>query len=127
MPRSALNSFTRLRLTGISVNRRKLLTYILSGVFSAITGCLLAAFSGGATLDMGNEYMLNSIAVVVLGGSSMAGGDSNVPGIIGASILLYLIVNTLNILGLSISLRYIFTGLAIVGIIIASGERNKDI
>ena len=112
-------------LTGINVNRRKLLTYMLSGFFAALTGCLLAAFSGGATLDMGNEYMLNSIAVVVLGGSSMAGGDSNIPGIIGASILLYLIVNALNIIGLSVSLRYIFTGLAIVGIIIASGERNR--
>jgi ribose transport system permease protein len=74
---------------------------------------------------MGGEYMLYSIAVVVLGGSSIAGGNSNVPGIVGASILLYLIVNLLNILGLGASLRSIFTGIVIVVIIFASGERLR--
>jgi ribose transport system permease protein len=75
-------------LSGVRVTVNKMTTYMLSGVFAALTGILLAAFSGGATLDMGDEYMLNSIAVVVLGGSSIAGGNSNVPGIVGASVLL---------------------------------------
>jgi ribose transport system permease protein len=112
-------------LSGVRVTVNKMTTYMLSGVFAALTGILLAAFSGGATLDMGDEYMLNSIAVVVLGGSSIAGGNSNVPGIVGASVLLYLIVNLLNILGLGAGLRFIFTGLVIVGIIFASGERMR--
>lgn len=112
-------------LSGIRVGVNKLATYMLSGIFAAITGVLLAAFSGGATLDMGDEYMLNSVAVVVLGGSSIAGGNSNIPGIVGASILLYLIVNLLNILGLGASLRSIFTGIVIVAIIFASGERMR--
>ena len=94
-------------------------------MFASLTGVLLAAFSGGATLDMGDEYMMNSIAVVVLGGSSVAGGNSNIPGIVGASVLLYLIVNLLNILGLGASLRSIFTGIVIVAIIFASGERLR--
>lgn len=112
-------------LSGIDVTGNKLATYILCGVFSSLTGVLLAAFSGGATLDMGDEYMMNSIAVVVLGGSSIAGGNSNIPGIVGASVLLYLIVNLLNILGLGASLRSIFTGIVIVAIIFASGERMR--
>ena len=91
-------------------------------MFAGITGVLLAAFSGGATLGMGDEYLLNSIAVVVLGGTSIAGGDSNVQGIIGASVLLYLIVNLLNIIGFGASLRYIVTGVVIVGIILAAGH-----
>ncbi|MFA6505020.1 MAG: ABC transporter permease [Treponemataceae bacterium] len=112
-------------LSGINVTSNKLITYILSGVFASLTGILLAAFSGGATLDMGDEYMMNSIAVVVLGGSSIAGGNSNIPGIVGASVLLYLIVNLLNILGLGASLRSIFTGIVIVAIIFASGEKLR--
>jgi ribose transport system permease protein len=112
-------------LSGISVVKHKWIAYILSGIFASLTGILLSAFSGGATLDMGGEYMLYSIAVVVLGGSSIAGGNSNVPGIVGASILLYLIVNLLNILGLGASLRSIFTGIVIVVIIFASGERLR--
>ncbi|WP_319415756.1 ABC transporter permease [Marispirochaeta aestuarii] len=109
-------------LAGVKVNYRKLITYTLSGMFAGITGVLLAAFSGGATLGMGDEYLLNSIAVVVLGGTSIAGGDSNVQGIIGASVLLYLIVNLLNIIGFGASLRYIVTGVVIVGIILAAGH-----
>ncbi len=112
-------------LSGIRVTANKLVTYIACGVFASLTGILLAAFSGGATLDMGDEYMMNSIAVVVLGGSSIAGGNSNIPGIVGASVLLYLIVNLLNILGLGASLRSIFTGIVIVGIIFAGGERLR--
>ena len=112
-------------LCGVNVKAYKLLTYVLSGVFAALTGILLAAFSGGATLNMGDEYMLNSIAVVVMGGSSIAGGSSNSIGIIGAAVLLYLITNLLNILGMGAGLRYIFTGLVIVGIIFLSGEKMR--
>ncbi len=112
-------------LCGINVKRYKMITYMLSGVFAGICGILLAAFSGGATLNMGDEYMLNSIAVVVMGGSSIAGGQSNVVGIIGSAVLLYLIVNLLNILGMGAGLRYIFTGLVIVGVIFLSGEKMR--
>ncbi len=112
-------------LCGINVKRYKMITYMLSGVFAGICGILLAAFSGGATLNMGDEYMLNSIAVVVMGGSSIAGGQSNVIGIIGSAVLLYLIVNLLNILGMGAGLRYIFTGLVIVGVIFLSGEKMR--
>ncbi|MDR1533533.1 MAG: ABC transporter permease [Planctomycetota bacterium] len=112
-------------LCGVDVKRYKLITYTLSGVFAGVTGILLAAFTGGATMSMGDEYMLNSIAVVVMGGSSIAGGDSNVIGIIGSSVLLYLIVNLLNILGMEAGLRYIFTGVVIIGIIFLSGEKMR--
>ena len=43
--------------------------------------CSVSAFSGGAALNMGAEYLLASIAVVVIGGTSVAGGFANVPGI----------------------------------------------
>ena len=112
-------------LCGVDVKLYKLITYVLSGVFAGVTGILLAAFTSGATLSMGDEYMLNSIAVVVMGGSSIAGGDSNVIGIVGSSVLLYLIVNLLNILGMEAGLRYIFTGLVIIGIIFLSGEKMR--
>lgn len=109
-------------LSSIRVNYFKLITYTLSGLFAGIAGFLLASFTGGATLGMGGEYQSNSIAVVVVGGTSIAGGDSNVQGIIGASILLYLITNFLNIIGLGASYRSIVTGVVIVGIILATGR-----
>ncbi|MCC8190943.1 MAG: ABC transporter permease [Planctomycetes bacterium] len=112
-------------LCGIDVKWCKLWAYMLSGMFAGLTGILLAAFTGGATLDMGGEYMLYSIAVVVMGGSSIAGGNSNVIGIVGSAVLLYLIVNLLNMENLGAGWRYIFTGVVIVGTIFLSGDKIR--
>jgi len=112
-------------LAAINVNANKFATYVLCGVFAGLTGVLLSAFGGGATLGMGHEYLLNSIAVPVIGGSSIAGGNSNVPGIIGASLFLLLILYLLDILGIAVGLRYILTGIIILGIIFAGGERTR--
>ncbi len=112
-------------LAAIRVDANKLVTYILCGTFAGLTGILLSAFGGGVTLGMGHEYLLNSIAVPVIGGSSIAGGNSNVPGIVGASLLLLLILYLLDILGIAVGLRYIITGFIILAIIFAGGERTR--
>jgi ribose transport system permease protein len=112
-------------LAAIHVDRNKLITYVLCGFFGGLTGILLSAFGGGVTLGMGREYLLNSIAVPVIGGSSIAGGNSNVPGIFGASIFLLLILYLLDILGFTVGLRYILTGVIILGIIFASSQARS--
>jgi ribose/xylose/arabinose/galactoside ABC-type transport system permease subunit len=53
------------------------LTYVSCSVLAAIAALLLAAFSGGATLDMGADYMLLSVAVVVIGGTLVSGGRAS--------------------------------------------------
>jgi ribose transport system permease protein len=114
------------RLAGINVERIRFATYVLSALFAAVCGLLLAGFSGGASLNMGEEYLLASIAVVVIGGTSVAGGFSNVPGIWGASMFMYLLVTMLNTFGASAGIRYIATGLIIVAVItIAGGEKQQ--
>lgn len=109
-------------LASVRVEASRLVTYVLCGLFSGITGILLSAFGGGVTLGMGHEYLLDSIAVPVIGGSAIAGGNSNVPGIVGASLLLLLILYVLDILGFAVGLRYILTGVVILGIIFASSQ-----
>ncbi|MDA4846623.1 ABC transporter permease [Hoeflea poritis] len=113
------------RLAGINVNRVRYLTYTLCAVFSAICGFFLAAFSGGAALNMGEEYLLASIAVVVIGGTSVAGGFSNVPGLWGAALFMFLLVTMLNTFGLGAGPRLILTGLIIIGVILAASGRDR--
>lgn len=111
-------------LAGIRVNRVRTAIYLLSGGFAGLCGVLLAGFSGGASLSMGDEYLLASIAVVVIGGSSVAGGFSNIPGLWGAALSLYLLVSMLNTFGASAGVRLILTGVIIIAIIAAvSGRR----
>jgi ribose transport system permease protein len=111
------------RMAGIPVDGTRFVTYVLCAVLAAVCGFLFASFSGGAALNMGAEYLLTSIAVVVIGGSAVAGGNSNVPGIWGASLFMFLVVSMLNTYGFGAGVRLILTGLIIIAVIlVASGK-----
>ncbi|TIU85190.1 MAG: ABC transporter permease, partial [Mesorhizobium sp.] len=79
-------------LAGVNVGRIRFLTYTLSGALGGLDGALLAGYFRGANVDIGNEYLLASIAVVVIGGTSVAGGKANVPGVWGAALFLVLLL-----------------------------------
>ncbi|WPO97789.1 ABC transporter permease [Pseudomonas sp. HR96] len=111
-------------LAGVRVGRVRFATYVLSAVFASLCGVLLAGFSGGASLSMGDEYLLASIAVVVIGGTSVAGGYSNIPGLWGAALFLYLLVSMLNSFGASAGVRLILTGVIIIAVICAMSGRK---
>jgi len=114
------------RMAGIPVDGTRFVTYVLCAVLAAVCGLLFASFSGGAALNMGAEYLLTSIAVVVIGGSAVAGGNSNVPGIWGASLFMFLVVSMLNTYGFGAGVRLILTGLIIIAVIlVASGKLRK--
>jgi ribose transport system permease protein len=115
------------RMAGIPVDGTRLATYVLCSVLAALCGFLLACFSGGAALNMGTEYLLTSIAVVVIGGTAVAGGNSNVPGIWGASLFMYLVVTMLNTYGFGAGFRLIATGLIIIVVIVLASGRGQDL
>ncbi|WP_234899476.1 ABC transporter permease [Ruegeria lacuscaerulensis] len=115
------------RLSGVPVNAVRFGVYVNSAVCAALAGFLLASFSGGANLNMGTEYMLMSIAVVVIGGSSIGGGNSNVPGIWGAALFMFLIVSMLNSYGLGAGIRLILTGVVIVGVVALASRKGYDV
>lgn len=114
------------RMAGIPVDGTRLVTYILCSLLAALAGFLLASFSGGAALNMGAEYLLMSIAVVVIGGTAVAGGDSNVPGIWGASLFMFLVVSMLNTYGADAGVRLILTGLIIIAVILLASGRSPN-
>ncbi|WP_417710997.1 ABC transporter permease [Roseibium aggregatum] len=124
---SAFGQNTRAaRLSGIPVETVRVVTYVLSAVLASFTGYLLASFSGGAALNMGTEYLLISIAVVVIGGCSIAGGNSNVPGIWGGALLMFLVVSMLNSYGFGAGVRLIMTGAIIIAIVAAASGKGRS-
>src|SRR5690242_4663423 len=108
-------------LAGVPVGRIRFLTYTLSGTLGGLNGALLAGYFRGANVDIGNEYLLASIAVVVIGGTSVAGGKANVPGLWGAALFLVMLLTMLNTFGVSAGVRLVVTGLVIIGVIVAAG------
>lgn len=115
------------RLAGVPTEFVRAVTYMSVAVLAAVTGYLLASFSGGAALNMGQEYLLTSIAVVVIGGCSVAGGSSNVPGIWGASLFMFLVVSMLNSYGFGAGVRLMLTGVIIISIVIAASTKRSRI
>ena len=113
------------RMAGIPVDGLRCATYVLCAVLAAVCGYLFACFSGGAALNMGQEYLLMSIAVVVIGGTAVAGGDSNVPGIWGAAMFMFLVVSMLNTYGFGAGFRLISTGLIIITVILLASHRSS--
>jgi ribose transport system permease protein len=114
------------RFAGIAVETTRLLTYGLCGLLGGLAGALLAGYFGGANVDIGNEYLLSSIAVVVIGGTSVAGGKANIPGVWGAALFLVLLLGMLNTFGVSAGVRMLLTGLIIVAVIAAAGGQKTS-
>ncbi len=113
------------RLAGVPVERVRASAYLSVALLAGLTGYLLASFSGGAALNMGQQYLLLSIAVVVIGGTSIAGGFSNVPGVWGAALFMFLVVSMLNAYGFDAGARMMLTGMIIIGIVIAANARRR--
>jgi ribose transport system permease protein len=112
-------------LAGIRVQPIMFATYALSGVLGGLDGAVLAGYFRGANIDIGNEYLLASIAVVVIGGTSVSGGKANLPGIWGGALFLVLLLTMLNTFGVGAGLRLVLTGLIIVGIITIAGNLDR--
>ena len=106
---------------GLPVERVRLLAYVLCAGLAALTGALLAGFSGGNSLDQGEEYLLLTIAIVVIGGTDVGGGRASVAGLGGAGLFMFLLVAMLNASGAGSGVRMLLTGLIIVGVITAAG------
>lgn len=112
-------------LSGIGTGRVRAGSYVASGALAGFGGVLLAGYSGGAFLRMGDPYLLASIGAVVVGGSSIAGGRSTAAGVFGGALFLTLGVTLMEVSRLAIGLQYALEGvLIIVVLMVASRGRG---
>ncbi|MBZ9809023.1 ABC transporter permease [Mesorhizobium sp. BR1-1-9] len=111
------------RLAAIHNNRVIASAFIISSVLASLNGLLLGAYIGGAFLEMGQPYLLQSIAAVVLGGTLIFGGSATALGTLFASILLILIVTTMQIIGLPPGAQDIVQGIVVIFVLALAGRQ----
>ena len=111
--------------SGVRTVRTSLLAYVICAALAGLTGALIAGFAGGNSLDQGDEYLLLTIAVVVIGGTSVNGGRPCVPGIWGAALFMFLLVAMLNAAGAGAGLRMLLTGAIIITVIALAGSGKE--
>lgn len=120
------NSEVAARLSGVNTGRVLILVYMLSAVCAAIVGILLTGFSGQASLGMGDDYLLPSIAVVVVGGALITGGRGHYFGMLGGALLLTAMQTLLAGTTLPFAFRSVFFGLVILAAVIALREKRNS-
>jgi ribose transport system permease protein len=89
-------------------------SYALSGAATGFAGILMIGFTNGATLVMGETYLVPSIAAVVVGGTSIIGGRGHYLGAVGGAVLLTTFSTVINSLGIAEAWRIILYGSVIV-------------
>ena len=110
-------------LSGVGVNSTLTGVYVLSGCCSALVGILLTGFSGQASLGMGDDYLLPSIAVVIVGGTLISGGRGHYLGMIGGVLLLTSLGTLLSGTTLPSAVRDIIFGMVILISVVTLRER----
>jgi ribose transport system permease protein len=110
-----------LRVTGVTIA-----LYGLSGFFSALAGIMLVGFGGQAALGMGDPYLFQSIAAVVIGGVYILGGRGGYIGTAAGAITLVALVSVLLALNMPDYGRSIVYGLIILALLLAYGREEKE-
>lgn len=103
-------------MSGVPIARAKIMAYALAGFLAAIAGLLLTAltYSGAAKASLGADYTLNSIAAVVIGGTSLFGGAGSAIGSIFGAFIMRTVGDLLIVFDINPVLQPLFVGIVLL-------------
>ena len=101
-------------VAGVNTTKTKILIYMLAAILYGLAGFLLAAKSGGTSVNMGAGYELEAIAGCTIGGVSTNGGVGRVAGILVGVLVFELLKISMQFMGVETSYTYIVQGMVII-------------
>jgi ribose transport system permease protein len=110
------------RLSGVPIRRLTLATYVISGFCAGLAGLLLLSMNGQGYVGIGDPYLLSSIAAVVLGGTSILGGQGSYLGTIAGAVLLVTMTALITVVNASEGWRSVILGCLILAMLPLSGR-----
>ena len=111
-------------LSGVDTRRTIIACFVISGACSALAGVLLAGYSTKAYQAMGDPYLLQAIAAVVLGGTSILGGRGSYLGTVAGVILITLLQSILSVMQMPEAGRQIIYGVVIISMLLLYGREK---
>lgn len=110
------------KLIGVSELRYWVLAFTLSGIFAALTGCLLLGWSGGGFIGVGEPYLFTTLAAVVIGGTSLLGGYGGYGFTVIGVLVLQILSSFLIGIGLDYEWQQFIFGLLILPMVALYGR-----
>ena len=102
------------RYSGLNTTLLTLQAFGLSGLTAALGGIVMTARLNAADANMGNTYGLQIVAAVVMGGTSLLGGEGGIFGTLIGALVLTIIVNVMNLVGITSYLQSLAIGVVII-------------
>lgn len=112
------------RFAGIPVQRIKSLAYVLAGLGSALAGIILTGRLNSAQPTAGAGFELDAIAAVVLGGTSLSGGDGSILGTVIGALIIGILDNGLNLLNVPSFYQQVAKGVVILVAVLLDRRRK---
>lgn len=113
------------RLAGQPVDRIRITGYALSGLLSATAGIIIVGYYSQAEANMGSQYLLSSVAAVVVGGASIFGGRGSMIGTFIGALVLGQVATLVTVFNLGATVQNLIYGVIILAVVAAYG-REKD-
>ncbi len=114
------------KLSGLDVDKIKIMVYTAAGALAAVAALIHVARLDSATPDAGKEFELNSIAAVVIGGTSLSGGKGSIIGTVQGALIIGVLNNGLVLLNVSPFWRQVIKGLVILVAVIIDKLNAKE-
>jgi ribose transport system permease protein len=114
------------RLSGVPVRRLLLLVYTLCGALAGLGGVVMASQLKSGAPTYGQMYELYVIAAVVVGGTSLSGGQGKILGTLTGVLIIAVIQNGMNLLGVESYTQKIVLGLVILGAVLLDRLKRRD-
>jgi len=102
------------RLSGIDVDRMKMVVYVLSALFAGLAGLVEVSYLSSAIANQGAGKELNAIAAAVIGGTNLMGGEGTILGVFFGAIILEILRNGLVLIGTDAYSQGVFVGFVII-------------
>ena len=112
------------RLSGIKVDKYKIITYAISGGFCGIASILYASRLDSVTAGGGSGYELTALTAAIIGGVTFAGGKGTISGAFLGMLFMGVLANAMNILGVSSYVQIMVQGLIVVAAVSISNIDN---
>lgn len=113
------------RLSGIRVSRVLLAVYTISGAMAGVGGVMLASWFTSGKATYGQMYELYAIAAVVVGGTSLAGGEGRIFGTLMGVLIIAVVQNAMNLMGITPYPQQVVLGFILLGVVLFDTVKRK--